>query len=221
MLITGMLVFVLTPFLAPLAMHQGWTLLGKIIYTLYSPFCHQLPQRSWFLFGAHFTYPLTYIAQVAGSGDPVQLRSFYGSPTMGWKVAWSDRMVSFYGMIPLFGLLYLMWRRIRPSFGPISWRMLVLLLAPMFVDGFTHMLNDIFYGVSGAGFRDSNHWLAWMTLDTYPAFYAGDQFGTFNWWMRLLTGVLAAWGVALFLFPWLEKLFHDELSQLASANENS
>jgi hypothetical protein len=34
--------------------------------------------------------------------------------------------------------------------------------------------------------------------------------GTFNWWMRLLTGLLAAWGVAFLAFPWLDHLFqHD------------
>ena len=28
--------------------------------------------------------------------EAVQLRFFFGSPELGWKMAWSDRMVSFY-----------------------------------------------------------------------------------------------------------------------------
>ena len=34
------------------------------------------------------------------------LRHFLGTPTLGWKLAWSDRMVSFYGGLFLFTLLY-------------------------------------------------------------------------------------------------------------------
>ncbi|RIK32223.1 MAG: hypothetical protein DCC55_36355 [Chloroflexi bacterium] len=35
-------------------------------------------------------------------------------------------------------------------------------------------------------------------------FYAGDQAGSLNWWLRLLSGLGAAWGVAFWLFPWLD-----------------
>ncbi len=41
-------------------------------------------------------------------------------------------------------------------------------------------------------------------------FYAGDQAGSLNWWLRLLSGLGAAWGVAFWLFPWLDRLFQDE-----------
>jgi hypothetical protein len=45
----------------------------------------------------------------------------------------------------------------------------------------------------GADFRDSNVWLATLTGHRLPAdFYSGAAPGSFNSWMRLLTGGLAA-----------------------------
>jgi hypothetical protein len=62
LLVYGLWVF--TPFLAPVLMHIGWTGDGKAIYFIYSFFCHQLPERSLFLFGEKAMYSLTEI-QVA------------------------------------------------------------------------------------------------------------------------------------------------------------
>lgn len=204
-----MLLFVTLPFAAPLLMEAGWTGPGVFLYRLYSFFCHQLPQRSWFLFGPKFTYTLAEIRQVAPTTDAWTLRAFYGTPEMGWKVAWSDRMISFYTMTPIFGLFYVLLRRLG-SIRPLPWRLLVLALLPLALDGGTHALNDLFYGISATGFRDTNAWLALLTGQAFPAFYAGDHAGTFNWWMRLLTGLVAAWGVAFWLFPWLDQLFQEE-----------
>lgn len=213
LVLTPLLIFVTVPLLAPVAMHAGWTGLGRVIYWLYSPFCHQLPQRSWFLFGPKLTYTLAEIQQVVPTTDPWQLRHFYGTPAMGWKVAWSDRMISFYAMTPVFGLLYVALRRVRPSLGPLTWDVLVLTLLPLALDGGAHLINDLFYGPSGGGFRDANLWLAFLTGYQFPSLYAGDHLGTFNWWMRLLTGLLAAWGTAFFVFPWLDCFFRRELAR--------
>ena len=205
--LTLLLLFTLGPFLAPIAMATGYERVGQTIYTFYIPFCHQLPQRSWFLFGPKLTYTLEEIRQVYPDIDLWRLRFFYGTPQMGWKVAWSDRMLSFYTMTPVWGLCYA-WRRTK---HPISWRLLVLTLLPLGVDGFSHLINDALYGVSGTGFRDTNAWLAALSGQHWPAFYAGDHVGTFNWWMRLLTGLLAAWGLAFFAFPGIDRLIDDEL----------
>ena len=43
--------YVLSPFLAPALMQIGLTIPGKVIYWIYSYLCHQLPERSYFLFG--------------------------------------------------------------------------------------------------------------------------------------------------------------------------
>jgi uncharacterized membrane protein len=219
LVLAGMLVFTLLPFLAPVLMALGWTRLGEAIYTLYVPFCHQLPQRSWFLFGEKLTYTLPEIGQAAESTDPWALRFFYGTPEMGWKVAWSDRMISFYTMTPVFGLLYAAVRRwVR---RPLPLRLFLILLLPLAVDGLTHVINDVVWGVSGGGFRDTNAWLAALTGGAFPGFYAGDHTGTFNWWMRLISGLLAAAGVAFTLFPWLDRLLRRERARLLSANVNT
>jgi len=210
LVLTPMLLFVTVPFLAPVAMAAGWTGLGEWIYWLYNPFCHQLPQRSWFLFGPKLTYTLAEINQVYPYSDEWRLRLFLGTPAMGWKVAWSDRMISFYTLTPVFGLVYAVLRRFKPAMPPIALKVLLLALAPLALDGLTHIANDMLFGVSGGGFRDTNAWLAVLTGNAFPSFYAGDHLGTFNWWLRLISGALAAWGLAFYVFPWTNAIFAEE-----------
>ncbi len=82
------------PFLAPVFMASGHFPLGKGIYFIYSFLCHQLPERSFFLFGPKLMYPLADIlANWKETNNPLVLRQFVGNPALGWKVAWSDRMV--------------------------------------------------------------------------------------------------------------------------------
>ncbi len=70
----------------------------------------------------------------------------------------------------------------------------LLLLLPMALDGGTRLTSDL-SGI-GEGFRATNEWLATLTAHRLPAsFYAGDALGSFNSWMRLLSGVL--FGLAL------------------------
>ena len=86
--------WILLPFLAPLFMHLGWDKLGNAIYLLYATQCHQLPQRSFFLFGSDSMYSLTDIQSIwQQTNNPLILRQFVGNADIGWKVAWSDRMV--------------------------------------------------------------------------------------------------------------------------------
>lgn len=190
------------PFLAPVFMHIGWKDAGSVIYFIYSFFCHQLPERSFFLFGSKLTYSLPEIqAAWQNTTNLVVLRKFIGNPEMGWKVAWSDRMISLYTSIWAFGLLWWPLRRRLPKL-PV-WGF-VLLLIPMAVDGTTHFLSDL-AGI-GQGFRDTNLWLAALTHNLFrPEFYAGDAWGSFNSLMRLLTGLLFGLGFAWFLFPLLDE----------------
>jgi hypothetical protein len=98
--------WVLAPFLAPIFMHIGWIGAGKAVYFIYSFFCHQLPERSFFLFGEKTMYSLNEIQGAwQNSINPMILRQFTGNETMSWKVAWSDRMISFYTSVwlPLYG----------------------------------------------------------------------------------------------------------------------
>src|SRR5574341_244000 len=144
------------PFLAPVFMQAGWSGPARVIYLIYSFLCHQLPQRSFFLFGLKVTYSLPEV-QVAWRNtiDPLVLRQFIGNPEMGWKVAWSDRMVSMFTSLWLFGWL---WWPLRHRVKSLPWWGLVLFLLPMAVDGTSHLISDL-AGI-GQGFRYSNVWLA-------------------------------------------------------------
>ena len=192
------------PFLAPLFARLGWDGPSNAIYFVYSFFCHQLPERSYFLFGPKVNYSLAEIqAAWIDTVNPMLLRKFTGTAAMGWKVAWSDRMITFYGGVWLFGLL---WRLLRHRLKRLPWLGLALLLLPMALDGSTHFLSDL-AGI-GQGFRDSNLWLANLTDFTFPAnFYAGDALGSFNSWIRILTGLLAGLGLVWFVFPYLDEAF--------------
>ncbi len=77
-------------------------------------------------------------------------------------------------------------------------------MLPMAIDGTSHLISDL-PGVE-QGFRSTNAWLAALTGNTLPAwFYVGDALGSFNSWMRLISGVLFGLGAVWFLFPILER----------------
>ena len=196
--------WVWAPFLAPIFMQIGWSGPGRALYFIYSFFCHQLPERSFFLFGQKTMYSLSEIqAAWQNTINPLILRQFIGNQSMGWKLGWSDRMVSFYTSVWIFAVL---WIPIRRKVKPLPWWGFALLLLPIALDGGTHFLSD-FAGI-GQGFRDSNQWLAALTHNAYAAsFYAGDALGSFNSWMRLVTGPLAGLGIVWFAFPYIEESF--------------
>ena len=192
--------WVFIPFLAPVFMKIGWIGVGKTIYFIYSFFCHQLPERSFFLFGQKPMYSLTEIQSVwQHTVDPMILRQFIGNEIMGWKIAWSDRMISFYTSVWLFAVL---WLPLRHKVKPLSWWTLSLLLLPIAVDGGTHAISDL-AGI-GQGFRDTNAWLALLTNNIFSAsFYTGDALGSFNSLMRFVTGLLAGLAIGWLVFPYV------------------
>lgn len=195
-------VYVWLPFLAPVFMHLGWTAPAKAIYFVYSFLCHQLPERSFFLFGPTLTISLAQVHEAwQVSANPLVLRQFTGSPELGWKVAWSDRMVWMYTSAWLFGLL---WYPLRRRLGRLPWWGLALLLLPMALDGASHFISDL-AGI-GQGFRQDNAWLSTLTLGDLPeSFYTGDAWGSFNSLMRLLSGLFFGLGIVWFGFPYLEE----------------
>ena len=192
--------WVFLPFLAPLFMYIGWSGAGKAIYFIYSFICHQLPERSFFFFGQKTMYSLNEIqAAWQDTVNPMILRRFIGNEVMGWKVAWSDRMISFYMGIWIFALA---WWPLRRRSKPLAWWSLILFLLPMAIDGSTHAISDL-AGI-GLGFRDTNQWLAVLTNSAFPAsFYVGDALGSFNSLMRFITGLLASFGIVWLVFPYV------------------
>lgn len=201
-------IYVGVPFLAPVFMQLGWEGPANGIYTIYSFLCHQLPQRSFFMFGAKGMYSLSEIQAVwQDTANPLVLRQFIGTPEMGWKVAWSDRMISMYTGILLAAWLWYPFRKKTKDFPLWAFGLLIL---PMAIDGTTHVVSD-FAGI-GQGFRDTNLWLAQLTdFSLAQTFYAGDAWGSFNSWMRLISGLLFGAGIVLYGFPIVDQMFVDVL----------
>ena len=206
-------IYVGMPFLAPIFMKLGWEIPARAIHAFYSLLCHQMAQRSFFLFGTKGMYSLNEIQAVSPHNfDILILRRFTGTPELGWKVAWSDRMGSMYTSILFFAWIWYPLRR-RVKLLPL-WGFFLFIL-PMGVDGITHFISD-FAGI-GQGFRYTNEWLAVLTNNIFaPTFYAGDAIGSFNFWMRLLSGSLFDFGVVWFAFPYLEEATTDTVCALKS-----
>ncbi len=202
-------VFTILPWLAPIFMHWGWTWPGRAVYFIYNFFCHQLPERSWFLFGPQISYTQAQIATAWGRALPeisneLIRRQFIGTPELGWKVAWSDRMVAMYTSIFLFGLLYAMLRERGIKMPGMPWWLFFLFLLPMALDGTTHLINDVLR----LDFRQTNDWAVLITGGLFsPQFYVDDMFGSLNSVLRIVTGILFGFGVVGFLWPIMEDEF--------------
>lgn len=120
------------PLLAPVLMNVGWTMPAKIIYIIYRPLCHQLPERSYFLGG----YKMAYSAEelVAGGVEIHTLSRDIGNQVVGWKTAFCQRDVAIYGSILLAGLAYAFIRN-RWKNWKMPFRYYLLFLVPMAIDG--------------------------------------------------------------------------------------
>lgn len=117
-------------------------------------------------------------------------------------------MISLYGGLWVGGLLYTLARKKLPRLSPVVW--LFFGVMPIFVDGFTHMIDDVVAGLSGTGFRDTNAWLQFLTGNVFPAsFYAGDALGSFNSLARLVTGALFGLLTVWFAYPFIEAAMRD------------
>ena len=174
--------FVAVPFLAPALMHLGSAggcapcrAAGRLIYIIYSPTCHQLPERSYFLFGPQRTYTVDELeasgAMRAGLNIlQRQMLRFTGAPDIGYKVALCERDLATFGSLLLGGLIFGVARGILHRRGrevprlPI-WAYLAA-LAPMLIDGGTQLFglresNWILRSITGALFGLATVWLAY------------------------------------------------------------
>jgi uncharacterized membrane protein len=113
-------------------------------------------------------------------------------------------MISLYGGVWLLGFVYWGVTRLR-AVKPISIWAFGLLMLPIVLDGGTHIISDNLGGLT-IGFRYHNAWLAALTGHMLSEnFYTGDALGSFNSWMRLITGLMAAIGVVWFVFPLIDR----------------
>lgn len=162
-------IYVGLPMLAPVLMHAGLTGPASIIYRAYSPMCHQLASRSFFLFGEQPAYPraiagsdLTPIeAYMPGipefesaSPDPAQwstflvpARAFRGNEQMGYKMALCQRDIGIYLSMLIGGLIYAVLRRRGPVRPMPFWLFVIIGLGPIALDGFSQLFSQMFVGL--------------------------------------------------------------------------
>lgn len=157
------------PLAAPWLMHSGHTRAGRLIYLLYRPMCHQLPDRSFFLFGQKAVYSLEELdaAGVLPGLALYERRKFVGNGRLGYKVAICQRDVATWGAILLTGLLFGLTRR---RWRPLALRWYVLFLVPLAVDGATQLLglresNWMLRTISGGLFGVATVWLAYPYVE--------------------------------------------------------
>jgi uncharacterized membrane protein len=133
------------PILSPVLLYLGLEGPGGLIQNMYKPpICHQLPQRSWFLFGPKLAYSLPELMDYFGIEphlrqlDDIQavyIATKYGEPGLGYKVALCQRDVAIYGTILIAGLVYVLLRH-RWKVRPIPWWIYVAFgIVPIGMDG--------------------------------------------------------------------------------------
>jgi len=145
MILFNLIVFIYVglPFLAPTLMKVNFQAPARVIYTIYSPLCHQFAFRSWFIYGEQPYYPRE-LAKINGvvtyealrgiqDVDLAEARQFVGDEQVGYKVALCQRDIAMYGGILLFGLVFsLSGKRLRS----IPWYLWLLLgVVPIGLDG--------------------------------------------------------------------------------------
>ena len=191
-----MLVYVGLPFLAPVLMKTGSTAPARVLYTIYSPLCHQFGFRSFFLFGEQAYYPLKEAGLdvidfetatgITGLGDPndisrLEARRYLGDQAVGYKVALCERDVAIYVAILFFGLLFGLTGR---RFPQLHWSLWLLLgLGPIGLDGFSQLFSQF----------------DWQPLATILPYRESTPF------LRVLTGFLFGFLTAWFAYPNIEE----------------
>ena len=185
-------VYVGVPFLAPTLMKTGHPLAANIIYTIYAPLCHQLPQRSYFLFGEKAAYSLQELVDRVGEANlPLYPwpRPFIGDAQVGYKVAICERDVAIYGGLFLSGLMFGL---VRSRARPISFWVYVLVgIIPIGLDGGSQLISYM-----------------------VPAFFGGVPRES-TWLLRTITGEMFGWATAWLAFPHLQTAFA-EMREAAS-----
>lgn len=195
-------IYATLPFVAPTLMKMGLTDVGRALYQLYSPFCHQFAFRSVFLYGEQWFYPRyntgselvpfeSYVQNLPEFapeqrylswpvGDIYQFspgyqwgsREFLGNDAMGYKTTLCARDVAIYQAMFWAGLLYAI-PSIRRRLRPAPlWLYVILGLGPIGLDGFSQLL----------GYPPFNLWPARETLPIFRIL-TGALFGIMNVWL--------------------------------------
>ena len=192
--------YVTLPFAAPVLMKVNLPQPAKVIYLMYSPFCHQLGFRSFFLFGEQPYYPRA-AAHIAGvktfaeatgvnENDLLASRNYLGDATVGYKVAICERDIALYLGILIFSLIFAFTGR---RFKPLPfWAWVLFGIMPIAVDGFSQLFSQL--GIAG--------------LATVLPYRESTPF------LRVLTGFLFGFTTAWFAIPLIEQSMRESRAQL-------
>lgn len=150
----ALFLYVAIPTSAPILMQLGATAPARVIYAVYRGLCHELPERSYFLFGPQVTYSLAQLEadNVLPGGTVLQRPQYVGDHDHGYKIALCQRDLAIYGSMLVVGLLYGVMRR-RRAIRPLKVWMFALFLIPIAVDGLSQL----------PGWRESNWVLRTVT----------------------------------------------------------
>lgn len=212
-----LIVYVSLPWIAPTLMKLGLTGPAQVLYTLYSPFCHQFAFRSFFLFGEQPAYPRfntgsllipfeTYAALLPEFA-PDHVHSLAGRVgdiyafTPGYQFTARDfvgntemgyKMTLCERDIAIYTALLLgglLYGRLRRRLRPVPIYLYVILgVLPIGIDGFSQLL----------GYPPFNLWPQRETLPTFRVL-TGALFGLMNAWLA---------------FPYLEQSFNETRQQV-------
>lgn len=172
----AVLVFVGLPILAPFLAEVGLERPALWIYSAYRFTCHQLPYRSYFIGGPEFDYSVAQVQAVTGTSSPYVLihRPLVNS-ILGSQVAFCHRDIAIYGAVLLAGLVFgLMRDRVKP----LSFKVFILFVIPIAIDGGTQLLGGI-----------------------VPFLPARES----TWLLRTITGALFGIGGVWLAYPYIEQ----------------
>lgn len=191
------LLYVGLPVLAPVLMKSGAVAPAKMIYTAYSPLCHQFGFRSFYLYGEQAFYPLpeagirSVIDFETASGihdlhnangyARLEARRFIGNETVGYKMALCERDMAIYGAILVFGLIFSLTGRRLPQLHWLLW--IILALGPVGLDGFSQLFSQF----------------DWTWLRTVLPYRESTPF------LRVFTGAMFGFFTAWFAYPNIEE----------------
>lgn len=173
-------IFVGLPILAPFLAEAGLEGPALWIYSAYRLTCHQLPYRSYFIGGLGLTHSVAEIQAVTGVSNPLTLvhrplvNSVFGSQT-----AFCQRDIAIYASVLLAGLVFGL---VRDRLKPLPFKIFLLFLVPIAVDGFTQLLGGI-----------------------VPFLPARES----TWLLRTITGALLGVGGIWFAYPYIEQGMRD------------
>ncbi|MBC7227037.1 MAG: DUF2085 domain-containing protein [Thermoflexales bacterium] len=129
------------PFLAPVLMKANIEGPARLVYLAYQPLCHQLPYRSWYLFGEQPFYSMEELLRRGVAPELLVPHGYIGDSVLGYKVPLCQRDTAIYGTIFLAGVAFaLTHRRWRPL--PL-WAYLLFGVVPVALDGGIQFVSQI------------------------------------------------------------------------------